>query len=144
MTEITTFKVSDWYEIEDSVAPLSDKTVEEFGPDWFKFAMNGVAVTVRENGAVIACGGIGMYDDETGGVWIKVSQIAAQKPILLVKAIGDSLRIIIESMGAIDIVAHVRDGFTKGERMARFFGFKKTDEYLDRDGRLYVYIYEGK
>jgi hypothetical protein len=144
MTEITPFKKSDWYEIKDAVEPLSDSVVEEAGPQWFDFAMNGVAVTVRENGAVIACGGIGMYDDETGGVWIKVSQIAAQKPIILIKGISDSLKIIIESLGAIDIVAHVRDGFTKGERMARFFGFKKTDEYLDRDGRLYVYIYEGK
>ena len=142
--EITPFEISDWYEIKDSVEPLSDKVVEDFGPDWFKFAMNGVAVTVREKGSVIACGGIGLYDDGMGGVWIKVSQNAAQKPVMLIKGIGDSLKIIIDSLGAIDIVAHVREGFTRGERMARFFGFKKTDEFVDVDGKLYVYIYEGK
>ena len=142
MIRVETFKESDWYEITDPVEIMSDDTVAKMGGDFFEAIKNGVAVTVREDGKVLSCGGVAFHDD-IGMLWIKVSKEATEKPMLLVECIGDSFKIIRESIGDMEIVAHVRKGFRKGQRMAKFFDFKRTDKYESTD-ELDVYVWKDK
>ena len=142
--EVTKFEREDWFEITDPVEVMSDDVVENMGDKFFEYVDNGVAVTVREEGQVTTCGGIAMFDDKCGGIWIKVSKKATERPFRLIEAIKDSFDVLRNTLGDVTIIAHVRDGFTKGEKMARFFGFQKTEEFEEYNGdKLYVYIYKG-
>lgn len=140
MIEIDLFKRGDWFEITDSVESVFDPILAH-NDDFFKLIDDGVSITVREDGEVTACGGVVLYDNNNGGLWMKISKKAAEKPMLLLGSITDCFKIIRESIGDIRIIAHVRDGFIKGERTAKFFGFEKTDI---KDGDLNTYVWKGK
>lgn len=140
MIEISLFKKEDFFGIEDPVEATSNMVDDE---GFFNLTDSGVSVTVREDGEVMGCGGVVLYDNNHGGMWIRISKEAAKRSLLLLECIADAFNIIKESLGDIEILAHVKVGFKKGEKFAKFFGFEPNGQ-TERDGTLNTYIWRGK
>ena len=137
------FRKEDWYAIENPVEITSTAIIDLRGDDFFEAIKNGVNVTAIENDAVIVVGGITFYGDNKGEAWIKIAKSAAQKPRKLLSGIRAGFGILIDSTQGVGVTSHVLEGFCKGDKLAAFLGFKKTDDFIEyKDIRYNTYILE--
>jgi len=124
------FKLSDWWEIEDAIEPFAaDKPIKEL--------TRGVSMTAREDGKVMACGGIIFENDTEGTVWCKVSKKCLVKSFSWARTIKEAFSLMIKVSGDMDIKTYILEGFCKGDKLARLIGLKKSSESEIFNGNTY-------
>ncbi len=121
---IRMYKDGDYEAIEDCIEPFGKVGYFEDIKD------RGVYLTVEDNNKVIGCGGVVMTTDDEGVVWLTLSYDIAEKKLTLIRLLKEGLKIILESFNLKRITAKIQEGYEKGERMARWFGFRPTDEVV--------------
>ena len=127
------YRDEDWAKIEDPIESCS------ISGDLPTIAGENIAYTAEHGGRPIVCGGI-IVDGDKGYFWVRLSRESVLMPLKLVKMLKTVMDILSDSLDNPQLYAHVLEGFTQGERFARFFGFKKTDDYIDVSGhRMYIY-----
>ena len=104
----------------------------------------GLFLTLELNESPFAVGGLVMTDEDTAEAWAKVdmdimSNSGLKLRVELVRAFSDALDMIGECLDFPVIYSVVKDGFIKGDRLARVLGFKQIEETITKDGKLYHY-----
>ena len=84
---------------------------------------NGVGITLEQDGEVLGCGGVVLHGADVGEFWLRMSSKA--KPLTAMTAIRASIKILSKSFPGVTMVCRVKDGWDKGERLARHLGFIK-------------------
>jgi len=134
MINIELYQKGDWDKIETPVEPF----VPEFGDGEFdKLAEHGIAVTATDEDGVFACGGVTLLNDESGTVWVKIRNTPAISPISMARCVREVFDIMVNSVGGCDISTYVLDGFTKGEKLARFIGMEKNCKSVEFNNHKY-------
>lgn len=116
MGKLRIFKKEDWFGIED---PIEAGPVDPAG---LSLAERGVAVTYEHDGKIEGCGGVVLYDDGNGELWIRVSQKV--HPMKAVRIIRDAFGIIKEVFPDVKLWCRVREGFEKGRRLIEWLRFQ--------------------
>jgi len=110
------FEKSDWAKIVDPVeVGIQKRDLSVFD--------RGIGVTVEDDGVVLGCGGVILHNDELGELWLKLSR--GTKAITAMTGIYAGLKILRNSFEGVTLFCRVKDGFDKGERLARRLGFKR-------------------
>ena len=110
------FKTSDLARIKDPIETIP----AEGNLDVFD---NGVGITLEQDGEVLGCGGVVLHGSDVGEFWLRMSKKA--KPLTAMTAIRASIKILSKSFPGVTMVCRVKDGWDKGERLARHLGFIK-------------------
>jgi hypothetical protein len=134
MIAVELFKQQDWHDVESFTEPFlrevqDDKFFEELG--------NGVALTAKKNGKVMACGGIMYAPDGEGVTWLKASRECLKSPVTWTRTFRDGFRMM---QGVMDVkaVCYVLKGFCEGGRVARLIGMKTTGEEVEQNGKTFI------
>lgn len=133
MIKVRIYEKGDWNKVKGSVEPFMPiYTSSEFDV----IASRGVAVTATEEGEAIACGGV-TFMGASGFVWLKMNNSKVRKPIETALLMRDIFKLMVESVGDVEVSTYILDGFRKGERLARFIGMEKNCEFVTFRNRIY-------
>jgi hypothetical protein len=115
---------------------LDVKWIEDFDHSLVnKDNTRGLYLTVELDGDIMACGGVHLYDEHNGEVWLTLSEeiksFEPHRKILVVSAVYDVFEILMDSFPDVTLFCRVKDGFVEGEKFANRFGFNKFIEAKD-------------
>lgn len=115
---IRKFETKDWHAIDDPIEPC-DIDIDKAMID---LAERSLAITVENSKGVLGCGGVILYNDTEGELWLKLSKKANK--LSVIEAVTTGLKILIESFDGVTFYCRVRQGFEKGEKLVKWLGFK--------------------
>ena len=122
--------MSDWQAISDPVEGTGSPDV-----NGILCAERGLSVTLEIRGCPVMCGGIILYDDDNGEVWLRVSRSC--KPRDIVEAALSGMQMFVKCFEKMKIWCRARTGFVKGERLIKWLGF--TYQYQDDSYGVYLW-----
>jgi len=97
-----------------------DVALDEVGQ---KYAENGLGLTVRYDGAIVACMGVVRLWSGVGEVWCFTTPGAVKHPRLLCRAALWGVEKGIETLGLHRVQAHVRMDFPAALKWIKYLGF---------------------
>lgn len=120
------YQSGDYSQITDPVEPAVPNI--PFSEASLAVDIHPVALTLTSGGIPIACGGVIVSEDGTGGeVWLRVSAQCAQRyPIVLLRTLKAGKAILADEFGFRWLSARIQRNFAAGRRLAERFGFRKA------------------
>lgn len=115
MGELRFFQTEDWYLIND---PVETGAVNAEG---LRLAERGVAITYEENNRPMGCGGIILYTETEGEVWLRLS-----RSVLSAKAartIKEAFQLLREVFPDVKLWCRVQCNLLKAKRLIQWLGF---------------------
>ena len=94
---------------------------------------NGVGLTFEEDGVVLGCGGVVLHGSDVGEFWARISKKTSA--IVAVSSLRAAMTILKNSFPGVTFICRVKDGWTKGERLARHLGFVR--DHIEDDYGVY-------
>lgn len=125
------FRKDDWY-MDGAIEPIEIPCL-----DGLEKAERGVAITAEDSQGVIGCGGIAFWDDRTGELWVRLSGRIKEQPLQAIDAICAGFRILKDSVD-VDIFCRCEKDFAKANRLAKWLGFRPTEQYTQYNGKQYL------
>ena len=130
---IRSFEKDDWKKITE---PIETGAVDIDDNQLDMLTSRGIAITVEDEMGVVGCGGTFFYDDCNAELWIRLAKRVELKTMSIVDSICAGIK-ILTSMPDVKFYCRVRDGFRKGEKLAKWLGFKKIENHTVVDGVRY-------
>ncbi len=115
MIELRKYKDSDWQEITDAVEPFSPLLPND---TFLHISDRSVAITGVEDGKVMACGGITFTSNDTGLVWVKVSEKCKRAAYTWARTIRETFTIMMASIEDLKVSTYVVKGFCNSGHLA--------------------------
>lgn len=111
---------------------LKGEWAEGFGAESIR--EDSVRMTVIDGDEVVALGGAVVNKEVM--FWMQVKK-RVKRTVALVKAVKESIEIIMKTLGVDRATALVREDFISGHRTVQLLGFKLTGESAMYDGIIY-------
>lgn len=96
--------------------------------DFSEIIDKGVYFTAVDDDKPIGCGGIIFTGEDSGEVWLTLSESFVKKPVLFIRILEAGYALLKDSLEIKKITAKVNAKFNKGCRLIRHFGFNKVRE----------------
>lgn len=124
---IRNFKKEDWYAITDPV----EADAVSIEPDMLDIVERGIAITVEDDKGVVGCGGVVLYDEKNGEMWVRLSKRVGK--FEAIEAICSGMKILKDAFSDVSLYCRVRQDFEKAHKLVKWLGFKPecfTDGYM--------------